>query len=207
MTKSAESEVKIGRSIVDILVPPDHVIEIQTSSFFKIRSKIERLLPSYKVKIVYPVAQRKHILVYDKKGKKILANRKSPKKAGLHDAAFELSGLRNLIGNPNLSIDIVFIEEEEIRKNDGKGSWRRRGISITDRRLVSVKETIHFANKADFLRFLPADCPALFSNKDLAKIQHIPVHRAQQVTFLLRKIGLLEVKKKNGRSFIFGIIH
>ncbi len=49
----------------------------------------------------------------------------------------------------------MMIEEEEIWRNDGKGSWRRKGASVEDRRLVRVFGREVFENKADFLRFLP----------------------------------------------------
>ncbi len=61
-----------------------------------------------------------------------------------------------LIGEPNLTLEAAFVAEEEIRCRDGQGSWRRRGVSIVDRRLCAVVERRQFSAKGgDYLAVLP----------------------------------------------------
>ncbi|MBN1525411.1 MAG: hypothetical protein JW904_13060 [Spirochaetales bacterium] len=199
----AQQEVKLGRIVVDILAAPDCIFEIQTRGLGKLRRKLENLLEKYRVTIVYPVAAEKTILLYDKHGEKLVSKRKSPKKNSLSDIAFECAGIREYIGHRNLYIEVVFTREEEIRHDDGKGSWRRKGKTITDRKLVDIKEKHVFHDKKDFLKLLPSPCPRNFTNRKLASRLKIHVSRAQQITYLLRSLGLLAVKGKQGNSFIF----
>ena len=54
-------EVPVERFVVDI-VRDDLLIEIQTSNFTSIRSKLSNLIGSYKIRLVYPIAQEKWII-------------------------------------------------------------------------------------------------------------------------------------------------
>jgi hypothetical protein len=64
--------------------------------------------------------------------------RKSPRRGKLEDLFLELVRIPHLINHPNLTLEVLLIREEEIRHADGKGSWRRRGVSIIDHRLLEI---------------------------------------------------------------------
>jgi hypothetical protein len=108
-----------------------------------------------------------------------------------------------MIGVENFSLEVLLIDEEEVRCDDGKGSWRRRGVSIKERKLLKVNNRILFQNKADYLKILPKDLNEVFSNKELAKLAKIPVRSAQQITYCLRKGGVVGLAGKNGRALVF----
>ncbi len=95
------------------------------------------------------------------------------------------------------------IEVEEIWCNDGKGSWRRKGASIEDRKLIRVLERRIFEHKADFLKVLPEDLPDPFSNRNLAKSLGISVNQSRKMTYSLRKIGTITHVGKNGNQMLF----
>ncbi len=109
--------------------------------------------------------------------------------------------IASLFREKNLSLEILMIEEEEIRCQDGRGSWRRKGVSIKDRKLIGIFEKIRFESKIDFLRFIPANILQPFSNKSLAENLKIPIRQAQKMTYALRKMGVLEEADRNQLLF------
>jgi hypothetical protein len=115
----------------------------------------------------------------------------------------ELVSIPDLINHAHFSLEAVMIQEEEVRRADGRGSWRRRGQSIHDRRLVRVVEAILFRQKEDFLRFLPKDLAQPFSNRSLAQALARPVGEIRFFTYCLRKMGLVQEKGKQRNELLF----
>ena len=146
-------EVKVKGAIIDIL-RGSLAIEIQTRSFYSIRTKLSRLLDKYPVLLVYPVARLKWITRLDSDRETILSKRKSPKTGTVYDLFPELLTMPKFINHPGFSIEVLIIEEEEVRCVDGKGSWRRKGVSILDRRLLTVYEVFRFNDKEDFSKII-----------------------------------------------------
>ena len=196
-------EVRIDNSIVDI-VRERLLIEIQTKNFSAIKKKLANLLKNHQVRLVYPISQLKWIIHVTESGE-IIRRRKSPKKGRLVDLFYELVNVPNLIRDENFSLEVLMIEEEEVRCNDGKGSWRRRGVSIQDRRLINVKGRIFFRNEGDFLDFLPGDLIMPFTNRSLAKLSGVSIYLARRITYCLRKMGALTIAGKNGKELIFEV--
>jgi len=196
-------EVRIDDFIVDIVRKP-LLIEIQTRNFSAIKKKLTKLLENHRVRLVYPIPQRKWIVHLTESGE-IVRRRKSPKKGRLFDLFYELVRTPNLIREENFSLEVLMIEEEEVRCNDGRGSWRRRGVSIKDRRLMNVDGKTLFKNEKDFLRFLPSDLVKPFTNKELAKLSGISINLARKITYCLRKTGTITTVGKKGKELIFKV--
>ncbi len=196
-------EVKIDNFIVDI-VREALLIEIQTKNFSAIKKKLTKLLENHEVRLVYPIPQQKWIVHVTESGE-IVRRRKSPKKGRFVDLFYELVRTPNLIKEENFSLEVLMIEEEELRCNDGKGSWRRRGISIKDRRLMNVNSKILFKNEKDFLRFLPNYLIKPFTNKEFAKLSGVSINLARKITYCLRKMGAITTSGKKGKELIFEI--
>ena len=95
------------------------------------------------------------------------------------------------------------IDEEEIRIDDGRGSWRRRGASIKDRTLIGVNTRILFENSIDFLKLLPEELHETFTNKELASSKKVSVRTAQQITYCFRRSGMIRVIEKRGKELVF----
>ncbi len=198
-------EVKLDGYIID-LVRDGVLIEIQTRRLGALRRKLNALLEHHTVRLVYPIAREKWIVHKNRTGKQILGRRKSPKRGRLTDLFEELVSLPQLINHPNLTLEIVLIQEEEIRHDDGRGSWRRRGASVHDRRLIQVLETITFKNKHDFLRFLPTDLEQPFTNQGLTERLGGSIHAMRQMTYCLKKMGLIEQAGKQGNQQLFQLV-
>lgn len=196
-------EVKVGAFIVDIVRPP-LLIEIQTRNFAAIKKKLTKLLENHSVRLVYPIPQRKWIVHATESGE-LVRRRKSPRKGRLVDLFYELVRTPTLVKEENFSLDVLMIEEEEVRCNDGKGSWRRRGVSIKDRKLMKVHSSTLLKNQEDFLRFLPQDLTSPFTNKQLAKLSGVSVGLARRITYCLRKMGAITTVGRRGKELKFGV--
>jgi hypothetical protein len=143
--------------------------------------------------------------VYDESRNNLLYKRKSPQKKAISDVAHELVGIVALILHPQFELEVFLTKEQEIRCKDGQGSWRRKGISIVDRKMTEVIERVVFAKKMDYLILLPAGLPKTFTNKILAQHLATLVKNARRLTYCLKAAGLLEVIAKEGRSYVYTI--
>lgn len=197
-------EVKVDGYVVDI-VRDDLLIEIQTRNLSALRHKLRALTEQHPVRLVYPIAKNKWIVHLGRKGR-VQRRRKSPRTGRLIDLFDELVSLPDLINRENFTLEILLIREEEVRRQDGKGSWRRRGVSILDRKLVDVAESIRFESKQDFRRFLPRRCRGPFSNRSLAADMGYSIYDARRITYCLRKMELIREVGKNGRELLFEIM-
>jgi hypothetical protein len=197
-------EVKLDNYIVDIL-RGQLIIEVQTKNFSALKEKLQTLIAKHQVRLVYPLAEKKWITTCTKENI-IINKRRSPKKGRLTDLFRELVMISHIVGNENFSLEVLLIDEEEVRCNDGKGSWRRRGVSIKERRLLQVNSRILFQNKADYLAILPINLNQVFTNKELSKLAKIPIRTARQITYCLRKSEAIMLAPKKGRELTFQFV-
>ena len=194
-------EVKLDNYIADIL-RGELVIEVQTKNFSALKEKLQTLVKTHQVRLVYPLPEKKCITHITKEGTKV-SKRQSPKKGKLTDLYRELVRIPDMPGEDNFSLEVLFIDEEEIRCDDGKGSWRRRGVSVKERRLVKVNNRLLFQNKSDYLKILPDNLNEIFTNKEFAKSAKISARTARQITYCLRKSGFIRTTEKKGRELYF----
>ena len=194
-------EARVENYIIDI-VRNDLLIEIQTRNFSAIKGKLRSLISNYSVRLVYPIAERKWIVRVSRSNGEMVSRRRSPKRGKLTDLFDELVWIPHLAGEDNFSMEVLMIEEEEIWCADGKGSWRRRGVSIKDRKLLDVVERVRFVERGDFLRFLPSDLDQPFTNKSLAREIGVSVHQSRRITYCLKHMGAIrEVGKRRNELF------
>lgn len=199
-----EFEVKRHGFIIDIC-RGDLLIEIQTRNFSALRRKLRTLVQQHRTRLVYPLALEKWITRTDASGMHTLGKRKSPRRGDIADLFRELVAIPDLIDEPNFELEVLLIHEEEIRRDDGRGSWWRRGYSRWDRKLIEVVESLTFKQRYDFLRFLPAGLAQPFSNKMLAQALGRPVHDIQRMTYCLRKMNVIVPVGKNGNAVLFEV--
>lgn len=197
-------ESKIDGYVID-LVREDTLIEIQTSNFSSIKTKLGKLIENHKVILVYPIPVTKWIVTLSASGEEI-RRRKSPKTGTKYDLFNELIRIPNLINNDNFSLELLMIEVEETRCEDGKGSWRRNGISIIDKKLLKVIEKIFINNKKDFFNFLPNNIVNPFSNKTLSNDLKLSIFKTRKITYTLKKMGFIENSGKNKNELLFNHI-
>jgi hypothetical protein len=194
-------EVRLGNYIVDIL-RENLVIEVQTKNFSALKEKLQVLTENHQVRLVYPLPENKWV-TYVTKDHIVLNSRKSPRKGRLTDLFRELVMIPQFIGEANFSLEVLLVDEEEVRCDDGRGSWRRRGVSIIERKLLKINNRILFQTKADYLKMLPEGLNQLFTNRELAKLANISLRTARQITYCLRKGEAVRLAGKNGRALVF----
>jgi hypothetical protein len=194
-------EAKIDDFIIDI-VRGTLLIEIQTKNFSAIKRKLSSLVKNHQVRLVHPIPERKWIVRVTETGK-IVGRRRSPRKGRLVDLFYELVSIADIIDNENFTLEVLMIEEEEIRCNDGKGSWRRKGVSIKDAKMINVNSKRLFKNRWDFLAFLPDDLTTPFTNRTLANQAGMSIPLARKITYCLRKMGVLTNVGKKRRELMF----
>jgi hypothetical protein len=194
-------EAEIDGFVIDI-VRDDLLIEIQTKNFSALKRKLTKLLESHRVHLVHPIAKIRHIVKTNTDGKE-LSRRKSPKHGKITHVFTELVYIHHLMMHPNFSLEVLLVRDEEIRCNDGKGSWRRKGWSIKDRCLVEVVESAVFASAEDMCRLLPDDLPNEFTTADLAKGLKQPRAIAQKMAYCLSRMGVIEPIGKRRNAIVY----
>lgn len=183
------------------------LIEIQTANFSSQKRKLCTLIEKHPIRLVYPIALDKWIVRLAADGVTQLGRRKSPKRGSLFQLFVELVSIPDLIKHPNFSIEVLLIREEEIRLDDGQGSWRRKGWSIVDRRFLEVVSKQIFKKPSDFLTFIPSGLPDPFTTSDLAKNIYQARWLAQKMAYCLRNMGAIEVVGKNGKSLLYSVLN
>jgi hypothetical protein len=194
-------EVAVDGYQID-LICGDQLVEVQTGNFTALRPKLGRLLANHPVRLVYPVAQEKWICRVNAADRPV-SRRKSPKRGRVEELFSELVRIPRLVTHPNFSLEVLLVTMDEIWRDDGQGSWRRRHWSIADRRLLEVVESRLFQGAADYLSLVPDDLPHPFTNRALAERLGISRRLAEQMTYCLRAMDMLAVVGRDGRANLF----
>jgi hypothetical protein len=194
-------EVPVGRFVIDI-VRDDLLIEIQTRNFASINAKLCKLTQSYAVRLVYPVVQEKWIVRTGNGG--VAVRRKSPKRGRVEDLFWELVSIPQLLTNPNFSLEVLMIREEEVRRYEGKRKRRRKGWVVEGRRLVDVLDRRLFLTAADWLAFVPNGLQS-FTTKDLATNADTRRDLAQKMAYCLRQAKTIELIGRQGRANLYRV--
>jgi len=186
------------------LYSDSRLIEIQTQNFGAMKEKLKKLLLLRSVLLVSPLIIEKIITVMDKKGKKIVHTRRSPKRGKLLDIVDEAIFIPQLLSHPNLTLEVVPIDVLEIRKDDGKGSWRRKGVSIKDRTVSKVYATRYqFNAPADYLALLPKQVDNDFSSRSLRVDFDVPARQVNKLLYVLLHVGAITHLRNEGNLKIY----
>lgn len=194
-------EVPLGGYHVDI-VRGDLLIEIQTGSFSGIQRKLHALTRDHAVRLVYPVARERWIV--KQPGRGAPTRRKSPKRGALEDLFVQLVSFPGLLCNPNFSVEVLLVQEEEERRpGQGRRGWRRGGWVTHERRLLAVVERHCFDSPLDMAALLPADLGEPFLTCDLAAAIGHPRWLAQKMAYCLREMGAIVAVGKQGNAIAY----
>jgi hypothetical protein len=195
-------EVAVDGYVIDI-VRGDLLVEIQTRNFASIKQKLIDLAAHYPVRLVYPIASEKWIVRLEKDGHRSLGRRKSPKRGNLLEVFAELVSFPQLLSRPNFSLHVLLIQEEEVRRFDGRRGWRRRGWVTHQRRLLKVVDQRLFEAPADLLTLVPPSLDEPFTTSELAAAITRPRWLAQKMAYCLRKMGAIAPSGKRGNSILY----
>jgi hypothetical protein len=205
---AGKTEIAVGDYVCDGQTKSGELIEVQTGSFGPLKEKIKNLSIENKIRIIYPIIKRKYIETYDANGIQ-LRKRKSPLKGTVWDLFNALIYAPELAQTPGVIIELAFLDIVEKRKDDGKGTWRRKFISIEDKtpyiyeNRATGYESIVLRNINDYHQFLPFENEDNFTTNDLAERSKISLALARKCLYVLFKLGLVERigKKKNAHVY------
>ncbi|MDR2375143.1 MAG: hypothetical protein LBD96_01755 [Treponema sp.] len=191
-----------GEYVCDCVTERGEIVEIQTGSFGPLREKVKNLLIRHPVRIVHPVIVTAYIETYNTEAI-LLRKRKSPRRGSPWDLFKSLLYAPELPLLKGLSVELALIDVLERRVQDGKGSWRRGGTSITGRELTGWHESIVLKKPGDYRRFIP-----IARNRDvtvcsLAETAGISGALARKTLYVLAKMGVVERTGKLGRFYSY----
>jgi len=197
-------EVRVDGFVID-LVREDLLIEVQTRGFSSMKQKITTLLElGRRVRIVHPIPIDKWIVKVDADGT-VLSRRRSPRHGNPTDVFAELVSFPDLLAHPHLEVEVLLTIEEEYRRHTPNQSWRRKGWTVVERRLIEVVDTLLLRNAEDLTGLLPGDLPETFTTADLAEKLGRPRRAAQQMAYCLRKVGAIAAVGKHGNAVMYRV--
>jgi hypothetical protein len=197
-------EVPVDGFVID-LVRENLLIEVQTRGFSSMKRKVTTLIElGHHVRIVHPIPLDKWIVKVDADGA-VLSRRRSPKHGKPSDIFAELVSFPDLVAHPHLEIDVISTNEEEYRRHTPDRSWRRKGWTIEERRLIGVVKTLLIRNTNDLAAFLPTGLPEPFTTADLAAELSRPRRAAQQMAYCLRIAGVIIAVGKSGNAMEYRV--
>lgn len=199
--QGGQTETRLHGYQIDVQTP-ERLIEIQTRNFGALRPKLDALLPEYPLRVVYPIARQKWLVKENAAGE-LVDRRRSPRRGRWEHLFQQLVHLPSYLRHPNFSLEVLLVDVEELRRDDGQGSWRRGGWSICDRRILTIVEQRLFTLPADLLVFLPENLVEPFSTRQLAKAGQIPPRLAYQMLYTLRALDLVVQAGQHGRTRLF----
>jgi len=203
-----ETEKEIDGFVADGISAAGEFIEVQIGSFAPLKRKAPKLAQQGKLRIVHPIIVTKYIEVFEKAkkgGSRLCYRRKSPRRGNPWDLFEALVYAPELPLTNGLSIELVLLDAAEQRIRDGKGSWRRKGLSIQDRQLLAVHERICLEKPADYLRFVPFSPKEQFTSASLAEKAGIRREIAQKTLYVLVKLGIIEKAGKQRNALVYTI--
>jgi hypothetical protein len=133
----------------------------------------------------------------------VLGRRKSPKRGTVELIFEELVSIPKLLAHPNFSLQVVLIQEEEVRHYDGMRNWRQKGWVTHERRLLQVVGQRLFETPKDMLALIPTTLPEPFTTTDLAEVTGQLLWLAQKMAYCLREMGAITVVGKRGRGMLY----
>jgi hypothetical protein len=91
----------------------------------------------------------------------------------------------------NFSLEVMLIQEEEVRIVDGKCRRRGRDFTRDERRLLKVLDSSLFVQPRDMAALIPESVGEPFTTNDMAKARNMPRFMAQKMAYCLREMGAI----------------
>jgi hypothetical protein len=194
-------EVPVGRFVIDLVRADGELVEVQTGGFGPLGRKLDALLDEHRMRIVYPVAAERRIVRVDEDGQ-VLAVRRSPKRATAVAVFDKLVAFPSLLTHPNLTIEVLLLREDHIRRAQ-PATARGRTRDPGERRLVEVLDHVALRTPQDILAALPRLPAGPFTTRELAVLLGCGTLLAQRTLYCLRTIGIVEPAGKRGRAPLY----
>ena len=197
----ARHEVKLGRYTADVLNERG-VFEVQTRSIHRLKPKLAALLPYYPVTVVLPVIEEKWLLNMDGETGELVKRRKSPKgerPAGMLPA---LVYLKPFLQDPNLSLLLVRLAGEEVRRLTGQKRHPAQKLAFAP---TEFRGTVLLHDPADYAALLPSGLPETFTAQELGKAMGLPASDRSAAANVLWYMGVLRRTGRQGSAYLYAL--
>ncbi|MCZ6855928.1 MAG: hypothetical protein O7G86_18590 [Gammaproteobacteria bacterium] len=199
----ATEEVPVGSYVADVRGADQVLYEIQTGGFASLKKKLGTLVEHHRVVLVHPIAQVRYIVKLGVGEDTEATRRRSPKRGSMADVVSELVSIPRLLNHPNFELEVVMIEEDELRVFAPEKVRGRKGWRVIQRRLVEVLERHRFCSASDLFSLVPGELPETFTTRDLAEAMRQPRWMAQKLAYCLREAGEITLCGKEGNAMCY----
>jgi hypothetical protein len=183
------------------LVRGNLLVEIQTGSFAPLRRKLDLLTRQHRVRLVAPIPLVRRIIRLSDEGE-MLSARRSPRRGRVEDIFNLLVSIPSLLCCPRFELELILSHQDELRAYRQGQAYRRHGWVVVGRRLVSVERCLRIACPDDAAGLLPPGLPEHFDTAELAEAAAVDRRLAQQMTYCLRAMGVLDAAGKRGNAVL-----
>jgi hypothetical protein len=201
-THGSRTEAVVGNYRADVL-HEGLIVEIQASPLGAIARKVADLLRTHRVLVVKPITRRKVLVRRSEPAGEWDLRRLSPKAGKLLDAFDELVNFTKVFPHPNLAIELVLIDEEELRVPRRRRRFRRPDYRIYDRRLVQILTRQTLTSAFDLLDLIPPGWPNPITTDLLANHVKCAPWFARKIAYTLRHCGAARVSGKIGNRLVY----
>jgi hypothetical protein len=195
-------EVEVDGYVIDI-IQDGRLVEIQTGNFASIKHKVIDLTDRHSLRVVYPITQEKWIVKLPEDGSGTPERRKSPKRGKIIEFFNELVSFPEILRKPNFSLEVLMIQEEEVRRFSGVYRFRNRGWATEERRLLGIMDQYLFEGPESVRELIPQSLPDEFTTLDFADALGEPRRFTQKAAYCLSKMGVIVQIGKRGKSKLY----
>ena len=218
-------EVRVGKFVADVFREGE-IYEIQSANFGQLRRKLDFFLPNYPVHVIYPFAHRKMVHWVDPQTGEISARNKSPITGTVYEAFPEFYRICSYLGHPNLILEVMLMDMDEFRIQDGYARQGRKGSHRYDIYPRALFQRAVLASREDFLNLIPEKVLTMhrvgqkkgtveggqavasevegFTTKELASYLHVRRTKISFFITVMKKAGYIKELGKSGRAGIYG---
>jgi hypothetical protein len=194
-------EVQFERFVIDLVRADGELVEVQTGSFAALGKKLDVLLDTHRMRIVHPIAAERRIVRVDEHGE-VLSSRRAPRRPGAIEVFDELVAFPSMLTHPNLTLELLLLSEDHIRRPEPVRK-RRRTRDPGERRLLAVLGGVELRAPED-LRDLVEPLPeAPFTTRELASAKRCGLVLAQRIVYCLKANGLIEPAGHRARAPLY----
>lgn len=190
-------EVEYGTFVADIK-HGNCICEIETTSFTRMKNKLDFFLNENEVTVVYPIAVKRWVVFVDPKTGEMSERKRSPLKGRAFDVCEELYKIREYIGHPNFALKLVFIEELDYKRRKGKRSSVRE-----DRIPLSFISEMNFVSKEEYAALADVIPDGEFTLKEFEKANDMRGRNPWYLLQILISASIVERAGKRGNAFLY----
>jgi hypothetical protein len=201
-TEGSRTEAVIRGYRADVL-QAGLIVEIQASPLGSIARKVADLVQYHRVLVVKPITRRKVLLRRSEPDGAWDVRRLSPKAGKLLDAFDELVHFTRVFPHPNLTLELVLVDEEELRVPRRRRRFRRPDFRVHDRRLIHIIARHRLTTASDLLELIPPGSPNPVTTDVLARHLGCQPWFARKVAYTLRHCGVARVSGKIGNRLVY----